>query len=404
MKKKSVSKPNMGFLSFLCCLSYFVSYLTRLNYAACLVELQNALQISKSLAGLPVTGSFLTYGAGQLICGLIGDRLAPQKVIFTGLLGTALCNILVAAFPQMNVILPVWCVNGLFQSMMWPPLVRIMAEQLDEVWFQKCSVLVSLASSVGAIAIYVFVPLCFLIWGWQAAFFLPAAIAAATACFWYFHTRTLPDRAAAPAAKKSFDFASLFTVIPLIPVLTAIVLMGVLRDGITTWMPAYLMEGFGVNTSASVLMTAVIPLFSIFSTLFASALYGKLKDELLTGGILFTVGTCSCILMLFAHGRCFWCCILLMMLITGCTYGVNLMLISRLPKYFAGLGMVSTVSGLLNAFTYVGSAVSTYGFGAVAESGGWFPVILLWLLVAGSGSVILFAARRKWKQKEYQSE
>ncbi len=53
MKKKSISKPNMGFLSFLCCMSYFVSYLTRLNYAACLVELQNALQISKSLAGLP---------------------------------------------------------------------------------------------------------------------------------------------------------------------------------------------------------------------------------------------------------------------------------------------------------------------------------------------------------------
>lgn len=379
MKKKSISKPNMGFLSFLCCMSYFVSYLTRLNYAACLVELQNALQISKSLAGLPVTGSFLTYGAGQLVCGLLGDRLAPQKVIFTGLLGTALCNILVAVFPQMNVILPVWCVNGLFQSMMWPPLVRLMAEQLDEVWFQKCSVLVSLASSVGAIAIYVFVPLCLLIWGWQAAFFLPAVIAAGTACFWYFHTRDLPDRAPVSASKRSFDFASLFTVIPLIPVLLAIVLMGVLRDGITTWMPAYLMEGFGVNTSASVLMTAVIPLFSIFSTLFASALYRKLKDELLTGGILFAAGLVCCILMLFAHGRCFWCCILLMMLITGCTYGVNLMLISRLPKYFAGLGMVSTVSGLLNAFTYVGSAVSTYAFGAVAESSGWLQVILLWL-------------------------
>ena len=402
MKKKSISKPNMGFLSFLCCMSYFVSYLTRLNYAACLVELQNALQISKSLAGLPVTGSFLTYGAGQLVCGLLGDRLAPQKVIFTGLLGTALCNILVAVFPQMNVILPVWCVNGLFQSMMWPPLVRLMAEQLDEVWFQKCSVLVSLASSVGAIAIYVFVPLCLLIWGWQAAFFLPAVIAAGTACFWYFHTRDLPDRAPASASKRSFDFASLFTVIPLIPVLLAIVLMGGLRDGITTWMPAYLMEGFGVNTSASVLMTAVIPLFSIFSTLFASALYRKLKDELLTGGILFAAGLGCCVLMLFAHGRCFWCCILLMMLITGCTYGVNLMLISRLPKYFAGLGMVSTVSGLLNAFTYVGSAVSTYAFGAVAESSGWLQVILLWLFVAGSASVTLFAAQRRWRQSEYR--
>ena len=38
----------MKFLCFLCCLAYFMSYLTRINYAVCMVELQSALQIGKS--------------------------------------------------------------------------------------------------------------------------------------------------------------------------------------------------------------------------------------------------------------------------------------------------------------------------------------------------------------------
>ena len=39
-------------MKFLCCLAYFMSYLTRINYAVCMVELQSALQIGKSIAGL----------------------------------------------------------------------------------------------------------------------------------------------------------------------------------------------------------------------------------------------------------------------------------------------------------------------------------------------------------------
>ena len=64
---------------FLCCLVYFMSYLTRMNYAACLAEIQDSLGLAKSIVSLPVTGSFLTYGIGQLLCGFLGDRFSPRK-------------------------------------------------------------------------------------------------------------------------------------------------------------------------------------------------------------------------------------------------------------------------------------------------------------------------------------
>ena len=89
-------------------------------------------------------------------------------------------------------------------------------------------------------------------------------------------------------------------------------------------------------------------------------------------------------------------CILMMTLITGCMHGVNLMLISRVPGRFTGFGKVSTVSGVLNAATYIGSSLSTYGFGAVADRAGWLTVILLWAAVGLLGAVLMLAARRKW--------
>lgn len=82
MINRLTSRRDIRFLSFLCCLVYFVSYLTRLNYAACLAEVQRSLNISKSLAGLPVTGCFITYGIGQLLCGFMGDRFHPPGYDF----------------------------------------------------------------------------------------------------------------------------------------------------------------------------------------------------------------------------------------------------------------------------------------------------------------------------------
>ena len=55
----------------------------RLNYTACLVEIQRVFDISKSQAGLPITGSFLVYGVGQLLCFeniLPGQNLSPIQI------------------------------------------------------------------------------------------------------------------------------------------------------------------------------------------------------------------------------------------------------------------------------------------------------------------------------------
>ena len=126
---------------------------------------------------------------------------------------------------------------------------------------------------------------------------------------------------------------------------------------------------FGVNVGCSV----------IAGQLFGGREYGQVRTAVyttfLSGGVL---------------------CALLMAVITGCMHGVNLMLIGNLPAYFAKYGKVSTVSGLLNACTYIGSALSTYGFAALSDRFGWGFTIAGWAVIAGCGMVICLLLTGRW--------
>ncbi len=436
MGNTKIARKQMGILCLLCCLVYFVGYLTRLNYAVCMVEIQTTLGIGKNIAGLPLTASFLSYGLGQIICGFLGDRHEPRKMIFTGLAGSALCNLVVVSLPRMEVMAPTWFVNGFFQSMLWPPLVRIMAENLDEDWYRKGCVWVSLSSSGATVVLYLLTPLFIRVSGWKTVFYLAAAAGIAAAVLWFRNTgrmfegrwsvevkggakeagmrnqaadeaaeaegsaantsdRKEPARSAEPRLQK-MKAGTLFAGAPITVILLSIVLHGSLKDGITTWMPVYMTEMFGMSSSQSILSTAVLPICSVFSTLLSSALLYRLKNEVLTASLLFGTGAIAGISMLVVYNRHPTVCVVMMTMITGCMFGVNLMLTSRLPGHFAGRGNVSTVSGILNAATYVGSALSTYIFGAVAESTGWMTVVVLWVTAALGGTSLLLSGIRKW--------
>lgn len=405
MKTESLEQGNMRRLCLLCCMAYFMSYLTRLDYAACMVEIQKSLQVGKDVVGLPVTACFASYGAGQLFCGFLGDRCRPQRMIFAGLLGSSVCNILAAWLPWVQAVTVVWCLNGFFQSMLWPPMVRIMAQSMDEAWYRRSCVLVSLSSSAATIVIYLFAPLCIRFSGWKTVFFLAAFLGAAASFVWIIHTGKMncENRSAVPGAEdgeESMDrkarTGGFFGGAPLVPILLAIALHGILRDGIITWMPTYMSEMFGMSTSGSILSAAALPICSVFSTLLASWLLQRLRSELATGTLLFGTGLLGGVVLLAFYNVSPAVCIGMMTLITGCMYGVNLMLISRVPGHFARLGNVSAVSGILNAATYVGSAFSASSFGAVAENAGWLQVVLAWVVCALLGTLLLLSGIRRW--------
>ena len=199
-------------------------------------------------------------------------------------------------------------------------------------------------------------------------------------------------------ASGSASIGKIIMISGLIPIMAAIVLQGSLRDGITTWMPTYITENYDLGTGASILTTVVLPIFSIASISIASSLQAKVKDDLTASTILFSVAFVSGLALTFFGKYGAAISVVTMMLITGCMHGINMLLISRLPAHFNRFGRVSTISGVLNTFTYIGSASSAYGFAALSERLGWGFTVGMWAVIALLGILCCGFSIPHWRK------
>lgn len=377
---------------------YMVSYLTRINFGAVVAQMEQSTGISKKLLSLSLTGSFVTYGVGQVVSGVTVDRISPKKLITAGLAVTALMNFMLPLCGSPYSMLGVWCVNGFAQSMMWPPIVKMMSQLFDEEEYKKVALIVSWGSSVGTIVVYLIVPAVLSAFSWKWVFYICGSAAVITVVLWQFFTYQ-PGCAVTQTAKDVGSIRKLFTPL-LLGIMGAIVLQGMLRDGVTTWMPSYIIEVYDWNTASSILTGVVLPVFSIISFQVATRLYRKVFTNPLTcAGVFFIVGFVSAVGLYFATGGNAWMSVVLSALLTGAMHGVNMMLISMLPPYFKRVGLTGTASGLLNSCTYIGSALSTYGIAAISEWAGWKNTVLIWTAIACLGTALCFACVKPFRKK-----
>lgn len=379
--------------------TYMVSYLTRINYGAVIVEMSDNMGIAASLLSLAVTGSFITYGVGQLISGYLGDRIQPKKMVAIGLVTTVTINILVPLCGNSWLMTALWCVNGFAQSFMWPPIVRLMTSLFQTEDYKKASVVVSWGSSFGTIFVYLTSPLWIMISGWRLVFWVSAALGLIMLVLWNCFCPNIQEEPKEKAEKTQGGMSFLRS--PLIwGIMIAIVLQGALRDGVTTWMPSYISDTFQYSNAASILTGVLLPLFAILSFQVTLKIYNKKPNApLLCSGYIFLAGAVAALLLLLFSGKQAIICILCMALLTACMHGVNLILICMLPVFFKDSGNVSTVSGTLNACTYVGSAISTYGIAKIEEIAGWNTTISVWMVIALAGMTFCFVCIPSWKKR-----
>lgn len=391
-------------------LAYFVNYLTRYNFNAALEGMGATLGVGKTMLGLVLTGGSIAYGVGQVFSGFAGDRVSPRLFVFVGLLGTSLCNLAVPHLSVVPLLMVAWCCNGVFQSMIWPALIRIMAENLSEQAYRKGALAVSYACSLSTVTVYLLlVPLCLKYFTWQTAFYIPAAIGIVSALLWLFlvpHTcrKDVPPLTektpAAPAPVPVCHPHPLRVMwqagIPVI--LLCVACQGLLRDGVSTWMPSLIGDVYHMEAAASVMTVSILPLFSMVSITLTGKLYDRIGDEQLTCAILWTLGgACAMLLFLFFPANTVVA-VLLLALLTGCIHGINHLLTGRVPRRFSSFGCVSSVTGILNASTYIGSALSGYGFALLSEHFGWRVTVLAWGMAAIIGLVLTLISLRRYRR------
>ncbi len=403
MQKTANPKISNRSLAWLLAVVYCVSYITRINLSAVIQEVATRTEFEKSALSIILVCLSISYGLGQIVNGRIGDIIKPQNLIFIGLCTATVANFI---FPFCSASLPamcvIWTVNGFAQAMMWPPMVKIMVCTMNETEYGRSVVTVSVGSSVGTILVYLIAPLIIATLSWKFVLFFAAAIGLGAVVLWgalkrSIHLEPITDGTAI-SQDKGFKFPKI-AIYPIIFISLGIIFQGMLRDGVTSWMPTYLAENFKIGNDISILCTVSLAIFSLLIFVIVGAFYKKFfKNEVACAALIFSIAVLASLVLLVCFNMSAILTIVCMMTITGAMHGVNMLLVSYVPKRFRKYGNISTMSGFINSFTYVGAAIATYGIAKLSELYGWRITVAIWACVAAFGTACLVLVFNKWKR------
>ena len=409
-------RSNAKKITLACTLVYFASYIMRINFAVMIAKICSDMSLEKSELSIVLTALTIAYGTGQIISGILGDKFKPAVMLSVGLALAAACNIAMFFAKDIPYMVTVWCINGFAHSMLWPPIVRIFSTYLNDYEYSYASVRVSWGSSVATVLLYLICPLLIgpgLDLGWNTVMLICAGVGIAVLAFWIrISPRILVNPIVKTEDKNSGKKAihkklPAYVFVAVVFIMLGIIFQGALRDGVTNWIPSFLSETFGISEERAIVSTVILAIFSIFSFwIFGFVQRMLFKNEVMCASVIFALSTVLATVLYFINTLTegsMAVSLILMSLIVACMHGVNLMLIGIVPKRFVKSGKVSTYSGILNACTYIGAAISTYVFALFAEKRGWDFTIFTWIIISALGLVSCLVAVRIWKRfvKEY---
>ena len=405
---KSVKKSRLivAAMWVLYCASYFI----RTCYAAAITPLAEEGIYSKGEIGLIGTAFFICYGVGQLISGMIGDKINPFFMVMFGSVLGAVCCFLMPAAGSLGVLIGVWAANGLFQSMLWSPILRIFSETIDESLSKKAILNIALSLPVGTVLAYLMSSMIIKYLNWKYVFIFGGSVVVIAVLFAGFAIFcSEKDIEKVPVIQKQNaeahnnvnkkGLAAVAVSSGLLFIMIPSILHGMMRDGITNWVPAMISEVYGVSTSFSVFVTIALPIFNAFGAYLVTPLYKKLgENEMKTAGVTGFAALVPLLIMLFMNKLPVYVIIVLLAVTTSVMYALNYLIISLVPVRFSKFGFTSGISGILNSGAHIGCALSSYGFGAISEKAGWSTVIIVWIVSSVLITVFSFASNKRWSR------
>lgn len=405
-KEKILSAGTLLFVA--CWAAYCASYLGRINYTAALTAIVADGVFSKSHAGFIGTVYFFCYGAGQIFSGILGDRVSPYKMVGTGLVGTVCANILMPLCSGSYIVMSVvWGLNGIVQSMLWTPILYIISNILPEEQRRRACLYIAASFPVGSLLSYVISAGAIKFASWHFAFFIPAGIIACVLVFWCIcakKTSKILGKGEKPSLPvhentgEKISLGKLFMISGASVICVGILVQGMLKDGVTSWVPTLIKEKYNVSASFSVLLSAVLPIINLSGAWFATKLYeGPFKlNETASAAFCFALTLIPLTGILFVGHYPIALCVIFFALFTTLITAINHLVITLIPVRFAKYGCASTVGGIFNSCTYIGSAISTYGFGAVSEKFGWTATVIFWIILGTIGVAVCAVPMRRY--------
>lgn len=385
------------YLVFLAWIVYTTAYLGKVNYSANITQIVDFYNVTKAEAGLVPTFFFFTYGIGQFINGFLCKRYNIKWMVFTSLALSGLINLTVALATDFSLVKWLWMANGFLLSVLWPTLIRLISETLPRRHLGKSSVIMGTTVASGTLIIYALSSVYAAFGNFKLAFYTAAVAAIVVSVIWLLaYNRVVSiskkdkDESACSTAheKQTDNGASRHSVISIICVLCFCAIgVNLLKDGVVTWVPSILKEEGSLPDSLSILLTLFLPIISIPGNVVALKVHKKIPNYIAHYLVMFiAIAVIIGITIVILPYKIIWAmlaCLVIVKLLSG---SMNNLITSIFPMFMRDKVDSGKVAGILNGFCYLGSTLSSYGLGAIADSFGWGAVF--WCLM---GVCILMA-------------
>lgn len=383
-----------------CWATYMLAYVARVNLSAGISRISEAFDTTSETLGIAGSIFFIVYAFGQLINGFRGDKRSPRQSIAVAMLCISLVNFLIP-FTRGSVVwlVVLWGVNGYFQSWLWGPLIRTLSAKYPPRAHGWLSAAMSTSMVVGFTVGWFFLGYALYQTSWMYNFIIPAVLTGVTSIGWFVWGKSAATADASqvglPKGREWIRHVlSSMRESRLVWCCAACFFMGLVREGLSFWMPVLLSQAMGIDIRYSFIYILFIPIANIGGIMLANALTHRFAfgTEGAIGFLFCLLGSSALVLFLFPQAP--W--ILLVLLfacISAMAYGLNSLLLGAVPLHCGRANMAASVVGIFDFCSYSGASMSVFVLGKLIAESHWHYMALVWVLVAVGGVAISQWAR-----------
>lgn len=382
----------------MCSLSYLAVYIARNLFGAVSPQMIEDGTFTTQSIGLFSSIYFIVYAIGQLINGMIGDKIKAKYMISLGLMFAGVC-ILLFTFSTKSLIASyaIYGATGYFLAMIYGPMTKVVAENTHPIYTTRCSIGYEFASLLGS-------PLAgllsaFLIW--QATFITGGSILIIMGmiCLIVFSTFEKKGFITYNKFEKPKENGGIKLLIKhrIIKFTFIAVLTGIVRTTVVFWLPTYISQYLGFSAKNSALVFTIATVVISMTTFIAIFVYECLKRNMdLTILLAFSLSAISFFIVYIFHTPVLN--IIFMVLAIMSANSAATMLWSRYCPSLRDTGMVSSATGYLDFMSYMAAAISSTLFANAVEGIGWGNLILVWFSLMVIGVVISLPFNKLFKK------
>ncbi|MBQ7793094.1 MAG: MFS transporter [Clostridia bacterium] len=368
------------YIGFLCTVSYLGCYFARNILGVVTPQMLDENILTIESIGAMSTGFMILYAAGQLVNGRIGDIIKTKYMVSVGIVFAGICNIIIAMTDSPTAAIFVYSLSGLFLSMIYAPIMKVVAENTLPVYASRCSLGFVVASFLGTplasvMAIFFSWKLVFIICGFSLILIGIVAFLAFSALE---KKGVIRFGRAIKDKKGSFDLKLLINR-SIIRFSVIAILTGIIRTSVVFWIPTYLTDYLSLTPEAAA------AIFTVMTLLKSASPY---LNTLIMYEMVFKRNINATIFFMFLTSAISFLCIyfidntvinmVFMTLALLSSAGASTMLFSVYCPSLYDTGMVSTATGFLDCMSYLGAAVANFLFANAISTIGWGNLILVW--------------------------